>query len=101
MIDEAVILRCMRPDLKEMLLKEVDHPGLRALPKCGDGSAIGFAIVEGTVRLVKEIPEVKVGSRRAPSEYNLFIKQCLPVQRGPQSEKFRACAVKWRQRKKS
>lgn len=100
-VEEAVILRCIRPDIKEALLAEVDHPGLRALPKCGDGSAIGFAMVPGGTKLVKYVPEADVEApsgprkKRAPSEYNLFIGKCMK-----QGEAMKACSVQWKQKRK-
>ena len=100
MIEEAVIVRCIRPDLKEMLLREVDYPELRALPKCGDGAAIGFAVLEDPSRLVKapegESEERISRKKRAPSDYNLFIGKCM---RGPNGKPMKACSIRWKEEK--
>jgi hypothetical protein len=41
----------------------------------------------------------KSKAKRKPSEYNLFIKECLPGEKGAIKDKFKACAIKWRKKK--
>lgn len=43
--------------------------------------------------------EKKPRKKRAPSKYNLFIKDCIPSKTGPVKERMRACAVEWRTKK--
>lgn len=87
-----VCISCINPDLKEIILQEVDDPGLRALPECADGSAIGFSF-----------PDARDTGRRkrAPSAYNRFMGDCI---RGgsadvPVPQRMKACSVQWKEKK--
>jgi len=54
------------------------------------------------VRLATESSQRK-RTKRAPSKYNLFMRECLQRKKGEpgeHKEKFRACALEYRQRKK-
>jgi len=38
-------------------------------------------------------------SKRAPSKYNLFMKECIKGKSGPIQERFRACALEYKKHK--
>ena len=92
-------VNCVHPGLKAILTHEAaSHiPDLAerqiflrlvsALPDC-QGTLMGLeATSAGTQRRAK----------RAPSAYNLFMKQCASSEaKGGQGRGFKACAVEWR-----
>lgn len=38
-------------------------------------------------------------TKRAPSAYNLWMKECIPKRTGPIQERFKACAVEYKKQK--
>jgi len=51
-----------------------------------------------TGKAAKLSGEAKVKRTRAPSKYNLHMKECLKGTTGPIKQRFRACAEKWRKK---
>jgi len=58
--------------------------------------------------ILQEIPDCgrtqrrSAGGKRAPSEYNLFIRDCFKtpgVQKLPFPQRMKQCAIQWKQRK--
>lgn len=99
---EVVCIRCIDPVLKDELLKQVDDPGLRALPKCGDGSPIGFAVAPGDLVRAPKPGDVQRGPRqkRAPSAYNIFIGSCMKAKTGVAfPERMKSCAIEYKAKK--
>lgn len=101
------IMTCAEPRIKAFITEEIEKSSLpegekqgligylKKLPLCGKGIPI-------------EIETTKSGktrTKRAPSAYNLFIKQCFGLAEikslsGGAPAKMKACGAKWRQQKK-
>ena len=67
---------------------------MKKLPLCGKGIPIEV-----------EKEQTKTKKKRAPSAYNLFIKQCFGLSEikslsGGAPTKMRACGARWREQKK-
>lgn len=43
--------------------------------------------------------EKKTRKKRAPSEYNIFIGECIKAGEGPVPERMKACAIDWKEEK--
>lgn len=55
-------------------------------------------IMEGYVEDIAHIiPAGK--TKRAPSAYNLWMKECIPKRTGPIQERFKACAGEYKKQK--
>jgi len=44
--------------------------------------------------------EKKTRKKRAPSEYNIFIGECIKGETGPVPERMKTCAIEWKEEKK-
>lgn len=85
------VIRCLRPDIKQALIKLTGDRGIHTLPDCEDGSAIQVTKVRGG----KGGENIK----RAPSEYNIFMGKCVKEKRGDITDRFRACVNEWKAQK--
>ena len=100
------IITCVEPRIKDFIAEKIEKSSLpesekqglvdylKKLPLCGKGIPIGI-----------EIGQAKTRKKRAPSPYNLFIKQCFGLAEikalsGGAPAKMRACGAKWREQKK-
>lgn len=48
----------------------------------------------------EQICKAKASKKRKPSEYNVFIGECVKQESGPVTERFKRCVLKWKQKKK-
>ncbi len=59
--------------------------------------------IEDIVRRVvsEELSKIKTTSRgkRKPSKYNLFMKECIKGKEGAIQDRFRACALEYKEKK--
>lgn len=87
---------CMGAGLKQLALEH--NPELRdtisSVGDCKNPLDIVFCLREG----------VRVAGKRAPSEYNIFVKSCIARNGGVKSfseagQKMKQCAGEWRSRK--
>lgn len=89
---------CLSPQVKTAIQKEITGISdvrerqqflalLNEMSKCPDGSPIGFYTD-------KDHRQSK--GKRAPSKYNMFVKECLEKGQG---ETFKECAIMWKKRK--
>jgi len=51
---------------------------------------------EVLAEMLAEMPRTR--KKRAPSAYNLYMKECIPTKTGPIQERFRQCAREYKQR---
>ncbi len=86
-----LIITCLSPFVRETLLELTGDTRVDTVPECPPGTRIkiAFAKTAGTPR-----------RKRAPSEYNLFIKECVRGRSKDEStpDAFRRCASRWRKR---
>ena len=99
-----VIVTCIGSALRNILKAEAHHVTdsktretfealLKETPDCQNGGVLGLETDNG---------EAKSGrTKRPPSEYNLFVGQCIKERPKdqPVPEAMKGCAVKWRKRK--
>ena len=82
---------CLGSDVKEALALKFPHlkEALEDVPECDDAGEL--VICQGKKGKVK----------RAPSEYNLYMKKCLGERKGSgkQPEIMRGCAIDWKKTK--
>lgn len=79
---------CLTSETKERIIEEVDKG-------CGECGTLK--------RLISEIPTCTTKSGRKPSEYNLFMRDCVRSKKYeniPHTEKFKECVELWKKRKK-
>ena len=58
-------------------------------------------LMKGTVLEIIEEAKVKPAKKkRKPSEYNIFIGECVPKKTGPVKERFKECVIAWKKRSK-
>lgn len=56
--------------------------------------------IEEEIEHLKKAPKGGGGrAKRAPSAYNLFIKECVPKKSGPITDRFRACVEEYKKEK--
>ena len=44
--------------------------------------------------------EKKPRKKREPSQYNLFVGECIKAKEGPVTERMKSCALEWKEEKK-
>ena len=44
--------------------------------------------------------DLKAKKKRAPSKYNLFMKECIKSKDGPIQERFKTCAFEYKKQKR-
>jgi len=49
--------------------------------------------------LLSQMATRRIRSKRAPSAYNLFMRDCIKGKSGPIQQRFKACALEYKQRK--
>ena len=84
----APAIRCLAPELKQLLHDQTGDPRIGKIPDCENGEAIGFSKRGG-------------GGTRAPSAYNLYMGACIKERPPgmPVPERMKSCAVEWKKRK--
>ena len=72
-----------------------------------DKTCVILEIDDAGCRLMREAAvevygkkEKKPRKKRAPSQYNLFIGDCIKAKEGPVTERMKACAVEWKEEKR-
>lgn len=106
-MSKALNILCAETGIKNFIAQQIENSGLseaekeaqidylKKIPLCGTGIPIEIETTKSG----------KKGTKRAPSAYNLFIKQCFGLPEikslsGGAPAKMRACGVKWREQKK-
>lgn len=99
-----VVLRCISPGLRDILQAEGHHitdPGAKRVfeqllaetPPCMDGGIIGLEVEETAGKAGRK--------KRAPSAYNLHVKECMArrPKDTPAPDHMKTCALEWRAKK--
>ena len=104
LMPHRVVLTCISPAVKKILQAEAHHVTdsktrqtfealLKETPDCRNGAVVGLETDDGQTKPRR--------AKRPPSEYNLFIGQCIrerPKDQ-PVPQAMKGCALKWRQRR--
>ena len=92
-------ISCLSKGLKDVLLHEAEHivssiakheymESIKEIETCPTGMLIGLTTGGG---------KSSGGTKRAPSAYNLWVKECVGEQKGD----FKSCALAWRTSQKN
>ncbi len=98
---------CLSPALREEVNRIIrEDGGYPALSILGQKGAVSLADIpdcpEGSDIGCLGGGPGKKKSNRAPSPYNLFVKECMSrsdIKKKPQPERMGACAVEWKNKK--
>ncbi len=106
-MSRALNILCAEKGIKNFIAQQIENSGLseiekeaqidylKKIPLCGTGIPIE----------IETIKSGKKGTKRAPSAYNLFVKQCFGLPEikslsGGAPTKMKACGARWREEKK-
>ncbi len=106
-MSRALNILCVETGIKNFIVQEIEKSGLSEIEKKAQIDYLKKIALCGT-GIPIEIETTKVGKKgttRAPSAYNLFIKQCFGLPEikslsGGAPIKMKACGAKWREEKK-